>query len=304
MDYRKIQVTGEGTYTVSLPKTWVKKNKLEKGDAISIVEQGDELSLRLKEEKDREYRVKVKTGDAEFLSRILITKYIQGYDSIVFCVEGHIDPSLREHLIKSSGYLIGLELFGETRGTITFRMLMKDGCDMLGSLERMHDLSILSLHELLDSLESGAYDPNVLSAIVRRDDEVDKFFFLILRQLSSWNGYESIIWAQVAKSIERISDHIETIAALAKEGRGVKNEDVKVFRQYADLYGDAMLTLKNGDLSLAEEILTKIQIIRAEGANLKNNLDGDNRKNILVYTSFRRIGEYISDLAESAINLS
>jgi uncharacterized protein Yka (UPF0111/DUF47 family) len=157
---------------------------------------------------------------------------------------------------------------------------------------------------LLDSLESGAYDPNVLSAIVRRDDEVDKFFFLILRQLSSWNGYESIIWAQVAKSIERISDHIETIAALAKEGRGVKNEDVKVFRQYADLYGDAMLTLKNGDLSLAEEILTKIQIIRAEGANLKNNLDGDNRKNILVYTSFRRIGEYISDLAESAINLS
>ena len=82
MEYRKIQVTGDSTYIISLPKTWVKKNKLDKGDVLSVVEKGDEVVLRLKDEKEKEFEVKIQTSDAEFLSRLLITKYIQGYDTI------------------------------------------------------------------------------------------------------------------------------------------------------------------------------------------------------------------------------
>ncbi|MFZ2456734.1 MAG: phosphate uptake regulator PhoU [Candidatus Altiarchaeia archaeon] len=304
MEYRKIQVTGDSTYIISLPKTWVKKNKLDKGDVLSVVEKGDEVVLRLKEEKEKEFEVPIKTGDAEFLSRLLITKYIQGYDTVVFSSKQHVDPKIRERLIKTSSYLIGMEPFGESRDTITFRMLMKGGRNPMESIERMHDLSMLSLRDLLSTMESGTYDDNTLSGIINRDNEIDKFYFLIVRQISATGGFEGIIWVQVAKSIERISDHIESIAQHLKAGKRIKKEDLSVFRELVDLYGDVMLTLKNKDLSAAEEILNGIQKIRAEGADLKNNLDGDHRKNILVYASFRRIGEYISDMAESAINLS
>jgi Na+/phosphate symporter len=153
-------------------------------------------------------------------------------------------------------------------------------------------------------MDSGAYDDNILSGIINRDNEIDKFYFLIVRQIAGSGGFEGIVWVQVAKSMERISDHIETIAQLLKEGKRIKKDDHLVFKELIDLYGDVMLTLKNKDLSSAEEILNRIQKIRAKGADIKNNLDGDHCKNILIYASFRRIGEYISDMAESAINLS
>jgi phosphate uptake regulator len=304
MEYRKIQLTGDSTYTVSLPKDWVTRNKLGKGDLVTVVEKGNELQLKLREEKEQDAEIKIKTKDAEFLSRLLITKYIQGYDTIVFSSKDHLDPKIREQLIKASTVLIGLEPFGETKDTITFRMLMKGGRNLMESIERMHDLSILSLKELMEDLENEAYDENILNGIIQRDNEIDKFYFLILRQLSATSGFEAIIWAQIAKSIERISDHIETISELTKGGKRIKKEDLGVFRQLIDLYGDAMLTLKNRDLSMAEDILTKIEKIRVAGTSLKDNLDGLGKKNILVYASLRRIAEYISDISESTINLS
>lgn len=304
MEYRKIQLTGDSTYIISLPKVWIKKNKLVKGDVISVIERGDEVLLRLKEEKEKEAQIKIKTNDLEFLARLLITKYIQGYDTIVFSAKEHLDPGIRAHLIKASSYLIGLEPFGETKDTITFRMLMKGNRSLIESAERMHDLSMLSLKELIDDMDSRQSNKTILDEIIQRDDEIDKFYFLILRQLSSMSGFEAIIWAQIAKSMERISDHVEAIAQLVKEGKEMKKEDIALFKQLIDLYGDVMLTLKNLDLSLAEEILIKVQKIKAAGLDLKKNLDGEERRNILVYASFRRIAEYISDLAESAINLS
>ncbi len=304
MEYRKIQLTGDSTYIISLPKTWITKNKLGKGDVISVIEQGEVVMLRLKDEKEREAQIRIKTNDLEFLARLLITKYIQGYDTIVFSAKEHLDPGIRSHLIKASSYLIGLEPFGETKDTITFRMLMKGNRSLTESVERMHDLSMLSLKELIEDMGSHQSNKTILDGIIQRDNEIDKFYFLILRQLSSMSGFEAIIWAQIAKSIERISDHVETIAQLVKEGKEMKKEDIALFTQLIDLYGDVMLTLKNVDLSMAEEILIKIQKIKAAGLDLKKNLGGEERKNILVYASFRRIGEYISDLAESAINLS
>jgi phosphate uptake regulator len=304
MEYRKIQLTGDSTYIVSLPKTWVKKNNLDKGDIVYVMEKGAELVIKQKEEKEKEVDVKIKTTDMEFLSRILITKYIQGFDSIVFTSKDSLDSKIRAHLIKTSQYLIGLEPFGETKDGITFKMVMKGGRSILESVERMHDMSILSLRELMENLEEENYDENVMNGIIQRDNEIDKFYFLILRQLSASGGYESIAWVQIAKSIERVSDHVEHIANYVKEGKKVRKEDISYFKHIIDLYGDAMLTIKTGDLSMAEEILLKMEKQKTKDRDFMEKASQSATKNILIYASLRRIGEYISDIAESVINLS
>lgn len=304
MEYRKIQLTGDSTYIVSLPKSWVKKNNLDKGDIIYVMEKGSELVIKQKEDKEKEAEIKIKTTDLEFLSRLLITKYIQGYDSIVFTSKEYLDSKLRAHLIKTSQYLIGLEPFGETRDTITFKMVMKGGRGLNESIERMHDLSMLSLRELMEDLESENFDENVMNGIIQRDNEIDKFYFLILRQLSSSGGYEAIAWVQIAKSIERVSDHIEHIAYYIKEGKKPKKEDTSYFKYVIDLYSDALLVIKTRDLSMAEELLLKIEKQRLKDREFMEKASQSTPKNILVYASLRRIGEYISDIAESVINLS
>lgn len=304
MEYRKIQFTGDSTYIVSLPKTWITRNRLEKGDVVYVMEKGDEIVLKLKEEKEKEAEIKIKSNDLEFLSRLLITKYIQGYDTVVFSAKDHLDHKVRESLIQVSSYLIGLEPFGEAKESITFRMLMKGGRNVMESVERMHDMSILSLRELIDYVDCGKENESILDGIIQRDNEIDKFYFLILRQLVSADGFEAMILGQVAKSIERISDHIEMIASLLKEGKRMKPEDYKLYKQVVDLYEDVMHTLKNRDMSSAEEILLRIQKFRVAERRVISGLDVAGAENILVYASFRRIGEYISDIAESVINLS
>jgi phosphate uptake regulator len=183
-------------------------------------------------------------------------------------------------------------------------MVMKGGRSILESVERMHDMSILSLRELMENLEEENYDENVMNGIIQRDNEIDKFYFLILRQLSASGGYESIAWVQIAKSIERVSDHVEHIANYVKEGKKVRKEDISYFKHIIDLYGDAMLTIKTGDLSMAEEILLKMEKQKTKDRDFMEKASQSGTKNILIYASLRRIGEYISDIAESVINLS
>ena len=302
MEYRKIQLTGESTYIVSLPKNWVTKNKLDKGDILSLVERGEDLIVGLKEEKDQYAEIKIKAEEADFLSRLLISKYIQGYDTVIFTSKLHLDPKIRERLIKTSTLLIGMEPFGEAKEAITFRMLMKESKNPLETIERMHDMSILSLKQVVEDMAGGEYNKEILNGVLQRDNEIDKFYFL--RQLSSSSGFEAILWGQIAKSIERISDHVETIAQLLLEGKTMKAEDFKTFSQVEDMYEDVIRTLKNRDLALAEEILVKIEKFRVAEKKIMNSLDEVGKKNILLYASYRRIGEYISDIAESVINMS
>jgi len=304
MEYRKIQVTGEGTYIVSLPKKWVKRNNLCKKDVISVIEQGDELLLRLRGEKEREAEIKIKEDDIEFISRSLITKYIQGYDTIVITSKNYINPELRRKLIRISTYLIGLEPFGETKNELTFKMLMKERRQLMESVERMHEMSILSLKELMNDLEIGMYNEDILNGIIQRDNEIDKFYFLILRQLSSISGFEATVWVQIAKSIERISDHIEKIAALTKDCKRMRRKDILVYKELIHMYSDVMLALKSRNASIANDVLKKIKKFRLTEKKIIDKLSESKGHCILIYESFRRIGEYISDMAESVINMS
>ena len=55
MNSRKIIKLGHSSYVVSVPKNWVKKNKLSKGDRILVRENGDnELILRKHTAKNRQ----------------------------------------------------------------------------------------------------------------------------------------------------------------------------------------------------------------------------------------------------------
>ena len=43
MDHRKLMGFSKGSYIVTIPKSWVMKNNLKKGDTISIEEGSNEL---------------------------------------------------------------------------------------------------------------------------------------------------------------------------------------------------------------------------------------------------------------------
>jgi len=304
MEYRKIQLTGESTYILSLPKRWVKKNKLDKGDVLSVMERGDTLLLKPREEKEIDAEISLEKKSPELIARSLITKYLQGFDTVVIRSKRYIPPEIRKGLKGISSLLIGMEQFGETSNELVFRMLMREKGDVADTVLRMHRMSLSSLEELLRNITAENYNEHILKDIIQRDDEIDKFYFLIFRQLSSTGGYECSMWIQIAKSIERISDHIENIANLVIQGERVRKEDIDVYKELIDMYSSLKFALMNKSSKRADEIIDKVKNFRIKEKGIMKSIKAKEPETLLIYESFRRIGEYISDIAEVVINMT
>ena len=50
IDVRKLISFGKGSYIISMPKSWIEKNNLKKGDLISVSDDGFELVLKASQE--------------------------------------------------------------------------------------------------------------------------------------------------------------------------------------------------------------------------------------------------------------
>ncbi|MBN2014233.1 MAG: phosphate uptake regulator PhoU [Candidatus Altiarchaeota archaeon] len=303
MDYRKIQLTGESTYIISLPKKWVERNELDRGDVLAIVDRGDDLVLKVKEEKETESTISIEKKSLELVSRMLITKYIQGFDTVTITSKDYIPLEIKKGLKDISALLIGMEEFGETSNEIVFRMLMREKGNVEDTVLRMHRMSLSSLKELLDNISEGDYNEHVLQSIIQRDNEIDKFYFLVLRQLSSLSSYDAVMWGNVAKKIERLSDHIENIARLVTEGGRIREEHIKEYRKLIEMYSSVSFALKNKSLKKAEEILEVVKDFRIKEKRMADSIKKTEPKTLLAYESLKRIGEYTSDIAEVAINM-
>jgi len=306
MELRKIQLTGETTFIVSLPKRWVTENNMGKGDLVLIIEKEDELVLRPRSEKGYVTEIKIKPeSDLELTKRLLITRYIQGYDGIFVTSKRHIPHDFRKGLEDVPRFLIGLEPFGGSSNEITFRMLTKEKAEVIDSVSRMHEISVTSLKELMSQIEAGEYDTDLLNGIIMRDNDIDKFYFLILRQLSTRSGREAIPLIQVIRSIERISDHIERIARLMIEEEKIGRRELNVYSKLIELYNDVMLALRSENINIANDVIRDTRRLRSEEEVLLDRLLQKKKGgSILIFESFSRIGEYISDIAEAVINLS
>jgi len=231
MEYRKVQVTGEKTFIISLPKKWVDKNKINKGDILMLEEADDALLLRSKDKKSYGAEIQIKANvDLDLVTRLIITRYIQGYDAIFITSKKHIPSEVRKGLGKISGVLMGLELFGGNSQELTLRMLMREMVDIIDSVSRMHEMSVESIGELIDYFEDNDRNlknvTDLLNTISLKEEEIDRFYFLILRQLSSESSHLAIPWVKIVDRIEEISDNIEKITRAISEGEKIKRDDI------------------------------------------------------------------------------
>ena len=84
MEFRKLIRFGKSSYVISLPKKWVEKNKLEKGNTISLEFKGKDILVSPKTES-KEFFAKIKIDFRDYpliTHRALSALYKAGYDDI------------------------------------------------------------------------------------------------------------------------------------------------------------------------------------------------------------------------------
>jgi phosphate uptake regulator len=217
--------------------------------------------------------------------------------------------------------MIGLELVEESRNELVFQCLLNYNDLPLGRvIKNMYGL----VHSMLEDSIVALRDHNteIAEDIIQRDDDVDRFYFLSVRQLNAAiadielyevigirNPQESLEYRLITKIIERIGDHAVRIAKnVQKMSSGVDPDDpiFKMAELSRKVFENSMNLMTEEDLQTINKAVVEAKNISQFGVSLESRESGDpdNIELSMVLESLRRAAEYSGDIAEIAINMN
>jgi phosphate uptake regulator len=331
-DFRKVQVTGGNSFVVSLPKTWVNDVGLKASDPVAVLVQPDSSLLIVPRRDIRapsrsEAVIEASQGlDKDFLLRHFISYYLAGYDTIRINL-GRSDGALRGFIREGiRRKLVGVEIIEESSaGILTQCLSGYVDLPLKKALERMAIIAGGMLSDSVAVLQGGGKD--LAAEVVERDDEVDRFYHFLLRQLNIAVRDRSVIqeigltstrdclgYRLVVKSVERVADHAAGIASQAEALQSLPEPAVKrVFEITAaarKVFDSSISALLRLDGKTAEEAIARTKdVVQMEG-KLSSDVLGPRMSGSqiasakLMLESIRRTAEYGSDIAEIAIDLT
>lgn len=255
MHIRRLVKSGTASHTLSLPKDWIQKNKLKKGDLLYINEKDNNLIIttELKEETPeiKEIVISIDNKEINTLRRQTISAYINGYH--VFTFIGDSLSKKLEEIRKILNNFLALEIIEQTAKKLVAKdFLNLKEFSLAGTIRRM---DMLTRSMLIDSKKG----PTEYKALYFRDFEVDKLFFLISRLIrahlsnptTKLSNVKALSTWWLAKNLESISDAAKNISQdFSKNIKDIYNE----IEQY---YLDCVKAYFKKDKKLADELINK-----------------------------------------------
>jgi phosphate uptake regulator len=225
MEYRRLQMSKGGSFLLSLPKEWVKANGLEGGSVLRLVEgEGGMITIKAEEVAETEKGTVAVIREPDGLERQIRANYLFGADTMVIDLGKRMTPATREIVKTAIHKLIGLEIVEEEANSITVQCLLQPtSMPIKSTLKRAYVLAANMHREAELALAHG--DNELALSVDRRDDEVDRLYFLIVRQLrlalrnasvSEKLGIrpsECLDLRMAAKYVETIADYAGAVAS-------------------------------------------------------------------------------------------
>jgi phosphate uptake regulator len=333
---RRLQVTGRGSYIVSIPKHWVEEAGLMKGGRVEFSRQeGRGLLLtpydtsKVDEERARCTISVAGDADPEAVSRMIISLYVVGFSSIeIRSKSGHLPGAIRETIRDvARGKLVGTELVTESSQSATLQVLLTYPQLLVpDALRRMWSITGSMLQDAMHALAKS--DKELAKQVLKIDDEIDRFSLYIIRQLK-WavkhppllakvglrSPVECLGYRIITKSVERSADHAARVASsvlLLREpiGAGLLKEANSLSQLSTKMMDTALRALFADDYQLAESVLLEREKVSSLESRIVERLlkekmsASDLSSTRLVSESLRRIGEYATDVAEAVLNLT
>ncbi len=336
MELRKLQITGGASYTVSLPKDWVKEQGLKVGDVVALLPRADSSLTVVAHEKvssrqGRAAEITVtpsKDQDKDQILRNFVAQYLAGYDVVRIRFPASAKPDLRTFLREAARKMfVGSEIIEESKDELIVQCLSSYGdLPTPKVVSRMSLIAKLMLKDAVESLRSR--DRALAEEVIKRDEEIDRFYLFIIRQLTMAvlsrgliqkiglsDPRDCLVYRVVSKSLERIADHATTIAEMSRDiddplPQKLSEDLGKVSDLTSSVLEDAFKALSKVDAYVANGSIVSAKKLKREAETVMDSLFELrlSQKTVvgvrLALESLKRISEYSEDIAEMAINLT
>jgi phosphate uptake regulator len=333
-DVRKLQITGGSTYILSLPKQWVSQMALEKGSAVSLIQQDDGSILLLPEssiqvDKPTEAIILSESMEApDLVIRKVISAYLVGYNVIIVrAKKDRLVFSLRNAVKEfTRRKLVGTEIIADSPSEVVLKVLLSyPELSMESALRRMCIITASMHRDAMTALRERSTD--LAREVIYMDDEVDRFSFYIIRQLKAAIEDPHVLneigvvtrrnclgYRLITKAVERTADHAvkiaENVLTLKKPVEPEVLQPIEAMSTAAiTLFNGTIQALHSQDFHVANQIVHDAK----QAASLRNELmerllkrtDVEEVSSLsLIIESVTRVAEYASDIAEIVLNLN
>lgn len=318
---RKLQQTGGKTgssFLVILPKQWVNSQRLSKGDPVVLIEREDGC-LIVDPRLPKAGETRSTTTQIEHDLRWEITsRYLLGFDEIRIVSKEPITNAQRDELKNVIKRFVALEVTEEDDYQIVLRCLIDPATLPVGTaMKRMNLIASRmiedSLRAYFEGSKEGAED------VVQRDEEVDRLFFLIVRELRSAIQYprvsemmkitpvEAVDFRLAAQYIERIADYAVGVAQRAEEpiDKKLVQKLEPVVKGVREMLSDAVNNLFKFSAKKVTSVIDAERWLISETAGLRQHIittpNGQLQTQLYVVDNLLRMGEAAKDIVDLAL---
>ena len=299
MDYRRLIKFGNSSFVVSIPKDWLKRNNLEKGDMVYMNENGNNelvLTSKLNETEPNSLSITldIDSYDDQDIERRIVAKYLAGYDT--FIIQGERTLRERQTNIRNIlNSLMALEIIEQTKNKIVAK-------DFLNSSEISFKVIVRRIDTILRSMLEDLQNLSIKedsSDILRRDKDINRLAFLSTRIIKKCFNYpplakrletsssQLLFYKELVEQLELIADEIKRIARNFQQlGQPLKKtpDFLDIYENVCKLYLEAMKSIYNVDENLSYSIAKqKESLMESCNAAIKKH------KEPLIYSSFERL---------------
>ncbi len=245
---------GRASFSVTLPPNWVRENKLKPGNQVTLTQE-DDGSLRLVPGVVPERKEFKLTIDADrckqrgLLQRLIVGGYIRGCDLIEVVSKDRIRQDQKAEIQKTVDGLLGLGIMEVTANQVVIHSLIDHSkFPIRPLLKRLCGLAFSMHKDAMQALRDK--DLPLAADVMHRENEVDKIYWLAIRQLVAATYDKSLLQkvglegAQdpfshqaVAVRLEEIADCAEDIAQslLALGKKKINDAELQVIIKLSEL---------------------------------------------------------------------
>ncbi len=321
VNIRRLQQTGGkngSSFLIILPKGWVVRQNLKKGDPVVVAEREDGcLIIDPRLPKAGEFRTTTVRMEPN-LKWAITSKYLLGFDEIRVVSDRQITSQERENVRRIINRFVALEITDEDDYQIVVQCLVDPST--LPVHKAMRRMNLIAARMLADAI--SAYfggDTTTAEWVVQRDDEVDRLFFLIVRELRSAIQYprmaekmnirpvEALDFRLAAQYIERIADLAVDIAARTAErpSEGVIDGLGRIAERVMEMLKRAVSNLFKFAPEKVAWVIQSEKQVSDEIARLRQRLiatpDGATQEHLTVLDCLLRVSEASRDIADLAL---
>ena len=305
MHRRKIQLIAGTTYTLSLPKEWVKKNNLKEKEEVMLSEKNDRtlvISPELIEDKElNEISINIEDYIAN-IDQILFAIYYLGVENINLFSKKDITKDVKTRIRKALKHMTGIVVSYEDKQKMTIRVLFdKSKAEINQLIYRISLIIELSIKNILEQPE--------MEEIQMNEDEIDRLFHLMTKIVSLSLVNSSILQSSKIDNVSHIPSYFLIGKRLENIGDNIYHLSGYLMKNKAD-FENKKLILE----FIMDELGRSVKYINSKSEKIFEKISQDSLRK--VYDAISKIKDktvssyledsirYLADIEEEIVNIS